>query len=338
MALAIVGTPVRGDFGTFESNTKTISVTVPSGAELMVLKVMGGNGGGNWGGLTGVTVNGSSTGVTEQVTSQADMSIKSRIWTLVSPTVGTYDVVWTFSGSSENGGAYFAECWGGGVDTGSPVADTDSFGQSLAVSPMTNSLTVPAGGAVTGVHGLVLPANTVVLEAGQTALGTLDSRGSSYKVADGTVTFGFNWTGTPQAAQAVIAIRAAAPAPTLDGGFTLADLVFSGTFATGALSQLAGGFTLDDFLNGGVMGLAPGIVATEPFKNWSGTLLPGVTVPNVVFLKLDRTTAVALVNQTTAGDGVMTVANAALVTGTFYIMVSFDATGASIGAELVQAA
>lgn len=123
----------------------------------------------------------------------------------------------------------------------------------------------------------------------------------------------------------------------LTGGFTLADLVFSGTFATGALSQLAGGITLDDFLNGGVMGLAPGIVTTEPFKNWSGTLLPGVTVPNVVFLKLDRTTAVALVNQTTAGDGVMTVANAALVAGTFYIMVSFDATGASIGAELVQA-
>jgi hypothetical protein len=232
MALAIVGTPVRGDFGTFESNTKTISVTVPSGAELLVMKVAGGNGGGNWGAFTSLTVNGSATGVTSQVQSLADMSIKTRIWTLVNPTVGTYDVVWTFSGSSENGGAYFAECWGGGVDTGSPVDDTDSHGDSADTSPSTNTLTVSTGGAVTAVHALT--AGTIGVEAGQTAVGTLDTRGSSYKVASGSVSVGFNWSGTPQAAQSVIAIKAVAGAPVLSGPSALAtaNTTASGTVST----------------------------------------------------------------------------------------------------------
>lgn len=127
------------------------------------------------------------------------------------------------------------------------------------------------------------------------------------------------------------------PSAGMTGSFTLEDFTFSGAFATGALSQLAGSITLDDFAMSGFLGLAPGRVDTQPFKNWSGTLLPGVTIPNVVFLKLDRTLPLALVSQVTAGDGVMTITNAALTTGTYYIMVSFDATGANIGAELVLA-
>ena len=123
----------------------------------------------------------------------------------------------------------------------------------------------------------------------------------------------------------------------VSGNFDLADMVHSGAFAVGALSQLAGGITMDDFLHSGTLGLAPGRIDTAPFKNWSGTLLSGATIPNVVFLKLDRTLPLALVNQVTAGDGVMTIQNAALVTGTYYIMVSYDAAGANIGAELVLA-
>ena len=124
----------------------------------------------------------------------------------------------------------------------------------------------------------------------------------------------------------------------LGGNVSLGDFILSGDFATGALSQLAGGISLDDFVLGGVLGLAPGIVTTNPFKNWTGTLLPGISVPNVVFIKLDRTQALALTSQTTDGAAVMTITNASLVTGTDYIMVSFNADGTSIGAELVRAA
>jgi hypothetical protein len=144
-------------------------------------------------------------------------------------------------------------------------------------------------------------------------------------------------TSLPQGAINDIGAVERVPSAGMTGSFTFADLVLSGAFATGALSQLGGNLTLDDFVLSGTLGLAPGRIDTQPFKNWSGTLLPGVTVPNVVFLKLDRTLPLALINQVTAGDGVMTVTNAALVTGTYYILVSFDATGANIGAELVLA-
>ena len=127
------------------------------------------------------------------------------------------------------------------------------------------------------------------------------------------------------------------PPSIVTGSIDLADFVHSGAFAVGALSQLAGGITLDDFLNSGTLGLAPGRIDTAPFKNWTGTLLPGITVPNVVFLKLDRTLPLALANQVTAGDGVMTITNSALVTGTYYIMVSYNADGSAAGAELVLA-
>lgn len=125
---------------------------------------------------------------------------------------------------------------------------------------------------------------------------------------------------------------------TLAGTITLDDMVLSGTFATGALSQLAGGITLDDFLLSGFMGLAPGRVDTNPFKNWTGTLLPGVTIPKLVFLKLsDMSTVLTLTNQVTAGDGVLTVQNAALVPGTTYVVVAANADGSALGAEIYTA-
>jgi hypothetical protein len=122
------------------------------------------------------------------------------------------------------------------------------------------------------------------------------------------------------------------------GSFTLDDFAFTGTLASAPASSLLGTLTLDNFVLSGTLGLLPGRVDTPPFKNWTGTLLPGVTVPNVVFLRLDRTTALALASQTTAGDAVMTVENAALVAGTSYVMVTYNADGTTAGAQLVVAA
>jgi hypothetical protein len=122
------------------------------------------------------------------------------------------------------------------------------------------------------------------------------------------------------------------------GSFTLDDFPFTGTIASAPASSLLGTLTLDNFVLSGTLGLLPGRVDTPPFKNWTGTLLPGVTVPNVVFLRLDRTTALALASQTTAGDAVMTVENAALVAGTSYVMVTYNADGTTAGAQLVVAA
>jgi hypothetical protein len=213
--------------------------------------------------------------------------------------------------------------------SGDPASLTATWGSAdnlwLAVCGREGNdiTTYPTGysGGVTGYNGGVWGA--VALAYKESASAT-ENPGTGFGTGGATVHVG------------TIAIRGSA-ASTVTGGITLEDLVLSGAFATGALSQLGSGFTLDNFALAGFLGLAPGRVDTQPFKNWSGTLLPGITVPNVVFLKLDRSTALALASQATDGAGVMTVTNAALVAGTFYVMVSFDATGANIGAELVLA-
>jgi len=129
------------------------------------------------------------------------------------------------------------------------------------------------------------------------------------------------------------------PIPTLAGTITLDDFTLSGAFATGALSQLSGGITLDAFALSGVMGLAPGRIDSNPFKNWTGTLLPGVTIPKLVFMRLsDMVTVLTLTSQTTAGDGVLTVTNAALTPGTTYVVVCANADGSALGAEVYTAA
>ena len=122
------------------------------------------------------------------------------------------------------------------------------------------------------------------------------------------------------------------------GSFTLDDFAFAGTIASAPASSLLGTLTLDNFVLSGTLGLLPGRVDSPPFTNWTGTLLPGITVPNVVFLRLDRTTALSLTSQTTAGDAVLTVENASLVSGVAYVMVTYNADGTVAGAQRVVAA
>lgn len=122
------------------------------------------------------------------------------------------------------------------------------------------------------------------------------------------------------------------------GTITLDAFTLSGDMATGALSQLSSGFTLDAFALAGFLGLAPGRIDSNPFKNWTGTLLTGTTIPRLTFLRLsDMTTVLQLTNQTTAGDGVLTVTNAAFTPGTTYLVVAASVDGASLGAEIYTA-
>lgn len=263
------------------------------------------------------------------VTGAANGAIKS--FQLAGGATGTKTLA--FSLSAYNGVRYAAADFSG-VDQTTPVGSgVNATGAAATVS--TGSITVPSGGMAWGYgHHSYTPALTIndgALAGVATGFGT--SWAGAYRGTTGALAWNSSGGGTWVAVG--FPINAAGG---MTGNFDLADMVLSGTFATGALSQLAGGITLDDFVLGGFLGLAPGRVDTAPFKNWSGTLLPGVTVPNVVFLKLDRSKPLDLANQTTAGDGVMTITNAALTPGTYYIMVSFDATGANIGAELVLAA
>jgi hypothetical protein len=81
-----------------------------------------------------------------------------------------------------------------------------------------------------------------------------------------------------------------------------------------------------------------GTITTEPFKNWSNQVQANLTVPNVVVLKMDRSVALSLANQTTNGSGVLTIANAALTTGTSYMLATFNADGSARGFKKYAAA
>jgi len=319
MAVALVGSAGGNGLNT----TINFSYTVGSGTNRLLML-------GAW---SASTINSASY---NSVSMTAVGSVGSaKAFALVAPASGSNTVSVTLS--AYNGLRWRADDYTD-VDQTTPTGTAVTNTGSSSNAPTTGSVTVPANGIAWGFthHNY----STALTASAGTLVGASTAFGSSWAVSNRTTTGPLSWTASSGGVWDAIGvpINAAAVPAAVTGNFDIADLVHSGTFATGALSQLAGGITLDDFLNSGFLGLAPGRVDTAPFKNWSGTLLPGVTVPNVVFLKLDRSKPLDLANQTTAGDGVMTITNAALTPGTYYIMVSFDATGANIGAELVLAA
>jgi hypothetical protein len=264
------------------------------------------------------------------------VSASMEIFGLAAPASGTNTMSFTLASYDPQGAKYSVADWTG-VDQTTPVGSTVVNTGNSSGPVTTGSVTCPSNGAIFGIGRHTYSSAGMTIAAG-TSIGNTTAGANSFAGAYSLSTGALSWTPSNSGNWRAVGIPINPLVVTgMTGGFTLDDFTLSGTFATGALSQLSGGITLDDFALSGFLGLAPGRIDTQPFKNWAGTLLPGVTVPNVVFLKLDRTLPLALVNQVTAGDAVMTITNAALVTGTYYIMVSYDATGANVGAELVLA-
>jgi len=80
-------------------------------------------------------------------------------------------------------------------------------------------------------------------------------------------------------------------------------------------------------------------ITSEPFKNNTGTVLASTSTPFVLVVKVsDGTTVLSLTSQTTDASGVLTIANAALVAGTEYLLVTWDSGAAAFGAEPYTAA
>lgn len=205
MAIVPVGTAGRLEQDPWITTTVNVSVTVPSGCELLVLGLARDNGGDNWSLLTSVEVNGSATGVTSQVSSINDAGSLARIWTLVNPTAGTYNVTWTWGASSVSGGVYFALPMSGGIDTADPVSATNSSAAGSGSSPFSTSITVESGGVAVAV-GRSDDQTISAVGSGQTAVGAMTAGGViSYK--EDATAMAFSFTGTGAASQAVIAIR-----------------------------------------------------------------------------------------------------------------------------------
>lgn len=81
-------------------------------------------------------------------------------------------------------------------------------------------------------------------------------------------------------------------------------------------------------------------LVTEAFRDYSGALLAGATIPNVVVHRVsDRSLVLSLSNQVThATTGVLTITDPALVSGVAYMVTAFNADGTVRGAQRVVAA
>ena len=125
----------------------------------------------------------------------------------------------------------------------------------------------------------------------------------------------------------LVAYNAVAASPTLTGNVTLDNAVAAGSFSSIA-SSLSGNVTLDDAVAAGVFGIAPGVLTIPGIKNNTGTLLAGVTLPNVVVLRRgDRAALLALTAQVINGSGALVIPSTALIPGTACQVVAFENDG-----------
>lgn len=332
MALAIVGTVASLDNPSFSSSVVTLSVTVPAGTELMVIKTCINDF--DFSKLTSLTYNGSASGIVLQVTSHNAANNCTRIWTIQNPTSGTHDLVWTSTTSSNNAGGYVAECWAGGIDGTTPVSAVAESSSGTATGSLTTSISVASGGIATG---LSYAGGSPVVLSGQTVTSALvNGHVASYR-ADSTG-FGVTFTGTQQISQAVIALNpvfsgvsATAPGATLTGTSTIVPGAASASAAGSAPgAALTGVSTISP---GAASALNYGTITSDVFRAWgSPTALTALAIPHVTVQRMtDGALVLNLTAQTTNGSGQLALVSTSIITGVWYMLGTWNADGSARG-------
>lgn len=125
---------------------------------------------------------------------------------------------------------------------------------------------------------------------------------------------------------------------TLSGNATLSPITASGGLLSLA-SSLTGSAALSAIIASGSLGLAPGVALVPELRNWGGSLQAGVTIPVVTVCRLSTGAQVlTLTNQVTNGSGNLSITNAALVPGTAYMVIGWNADGSQRFAAPIVAA
>jgi hypothetical protein len=138
-------------------------------------------------------------------------------------------------------------------------------------------------------------------------------------------------------------VPVASGGPVLTGSITTDNAAPTGTIQSNPPSTLTGTIALDSAAPSGSLssGAAPGTVVLTAWKNLSGMPLPSTPVARITLQRLSD--GVQVLNQaglTTSSDPVspsITITNASLAGGTWYIALANNADGSVLGAELVQA-
>lgn len=117
----------------------------------------------------------------------------------------------------------------------------------------------------------------------------------------------------------------------LDAASNVSNRVTSTQFTTDAAdSALSGGAALDDVAAAGTLGAQQGTCVVPELRNWAGALQAGVTVPVVTCCRLsDGVQVLTLANQVADLSGALSITNAALLTGTTYMIIGWNGDGSS---------
>jgi len=232
-----------------------------------------------------------------------------------------------------------------GVDTTNPINVFAISGQqATTAAPTSPSVTTTAANCALIAFAIEYNqhAPTLTVPSGSTQIQDSTASGATFKTAYNLTTGAagsYNpgaWSSSPanDFTTMTIALKPlAGPASDLSGSFTAEDVTWPSGAISSIASSLTGTFNLDDVTWSGLLAPQSGTVATQAFKNDTGSLLVNFTVPKLAVLRLsDMTNLLTLTNQVTnPSTGVLTVSSPALVAGTDVLVVTSDATGANVG-------
>lgn len=187
----------------------------------------------------------------------------------------------------------------------------------------------------------------------------LQKRGAVFRMFRGNVQLGTDWTDpSPTADAGCVMFYAAnsdnigisrvwatieAPDTALTGDITTDPAAPTGTLQSNPPSTLTGDITTDAAApTGGISsGAAPGTVVLSGWDNLAGMPLTSTPVARITMQRLsDGVQVLNLPGLTTSSDPatpVISITNAALVAGTFYLAIANNADGTVLGVERVQA-
>lgn len=335
---------VEGYVGAANGNDQPLSLTVTnSGCTLIAFASSS---------VTAMTFNGAALTKIDETT--AGSNVQSA-WGLINPAVGTFNLVVTRS-SGDTDVLLDASLWNNTNQT-TLYASTAKATAGFWGSGQTTACTIPTQGvAVSGFVGLddsPPGGNTVTAMSGQTLLGQQDAvqhLATSYKVASGATSLGYDWTtgSTSQSAsQLIVVVGPIAVAATnltasdLSGGSAIPATNVTYTapqagVANLAASSMSAGSTIS---TGAVSYVPPSIkLISDAFTAWGDpTPLAGLTVPHSSVSALDGTFLFHVAGAVTDGLGRLTFINNGLVAGADYALSNWDATGANRGCKIYRA-
>lgn len=343
MAVARVGSPVAGG-GSGPVSSKTFSFTAVGGANnFLVVDVSYYDGSTN--ATATVTYNGAAMTLIGRKAATSVTKNNSESYGLINPDAGTHDVVITFSGSGQYTACGAQEY--SGVDASTPTENvTSAEGINTAGS---NSLVVTSATGdyahFVSIHtyGIATSSYACTQDALYTSTITTPNIIGAARDAAGAATVSFDATWSAGGfgggwSQLGFSIKAGSAASILGGNATLGGLSASGSMEPTPDSSLGGDAALAGLLASGSMSMQPGVLTSPVFKNWSGTVLAGATIPKVAILKVsDMSTVLSLTSQTTDGSGVLEITNAALFPGVQYLLVTCNADGTAFGCQPITA-